>query len=139
MSHSDQMFYISPTCSKILRKWQIIDWCQYTPGNSYNGYTPGLWVFYQHIKISKGDIPVLTCPADVTVNSFNCTDAYANLDPLYVDGDACGGNFNITNDSPFATNNGANASGTYPAGWHTIRYTVEFGCGDRKTLSLIHI
>jgi hypothetical protein len=135
VAHSDQVYTISSTCKKIVRKWQIIDWCQYNPNynGGYNGYTPGLWVYYQFIKVSQGDIPVLTCPADITVNSNNCVNKYIHADPLYVDGDACGGHFTVTNNSPYADNNGADISGTYPIGWHTVKYTVNYGCGKKKT------
>lgn len=134
VAHSDQVYTISNTCKKIVRKWQVIDWCQYNPNSGgYNGYTPGKWVFYQFIKISKGDIPVLTCPDDITINSNNCVNAYLNVDPLWVDGEACGGDFTITNNSPYADYGGADISGTYPIGWHYVKYTVEFGCGKKKT------
>ena len=134
VAHSDQVYTISATCKKIVRKWQVIDWCQYNPNSGgYNGYTPGLWVYYQFIKISKGDIPVLTCPADITVNSTNCVNKYINAEPLWVNGEACGGEFTVTNDSPYADSNGADISGTYPIGWHYVKYTVHFGCGKKKT------
>lgn len=134
VAYSDQVYIISATCKKIVRKWQVIDWCQYNPnGNGYNGYTPGLWVYYQFIKISQGEIPVLSCPEDINVNSNNCVDKYINVDPLYVDGEACGGDFLITNNSSYADNNGADISGTYPIGWHYVKYTVKFGCGKKKT------
>lgn len=133
VGYSDQLYIISGTCSKIVRKWQVIDWCQYSPNSGGNGYTPGLWTYYQFIKISKGEIPTLVCPEDVTVNSNNCVNAYVNVPPLYVDGNACGGEFTITNDSPYADSNGANISGTYPIGWYTVKYTVNYGCGKKKT------
>jgi len=133
VSFSDQTYIISPTCKKIVRKWQVIDWCQYSPNNGYNGYTPGLWTYYQFIKISQGDIPVLSCPDDVTVNSYNCVDAYLDVDPLWVDGETCGGDYQITNNSPYADSNGADISGTYPVGWHYVTYTVHYGCGSKKS------
>ena len=132
-SFTDQVFIISPTCKKIVRRWRVIDWCQYSPNSGYNGYTPGLWTYYQFIKISQGEIPSLYCPEDVTINSTNCTDAYLNVPDLHVNGDACGGNFVITNNSPYADSNGANISGTYPVGWHYVKYTVNYGCGKKKT------
>lgn len=134
VSFSDQTFTISSTCKKIVRKWSVIDWCQYSPnGGGYNGYTPGLWTYYQFVKISQGEVPVLTCPDDITVNSNNCVDRWIDAEPLHVYGDACGGNFTITNNSPYATSNGANISGKYPIGWHTVKYTVLYGCGSKKT------
>jgi hypothetical protein len=76
---------------------------------------------------------VLTCPADITVNSNNCVNAYVNVPPLWVEGETCGGDYEITNDSPYADSNGANISGTYPIGWYYVKYTVKYGCGSKKT------
>ena len=132
VSFSDQTYTISSTCKKIVRKWTVIDWCQYNP-NGYGGYTAGLWTYYQFIKISKGDVPYLICPEDITVNSHNCVNAYVDVPPLWVDGDACGGDFEITNNSQYADSNGADISGVYPVGWHTVKYTVKYGCGSKKT------
>lgn len=132
VAYSDQVYTISSTCKKIVRKWQIIDWCQYNP-NSWGGYNPGLWVYYQFIKISNGDLPILTCPADITINSNNCVNAYLNVPPLWVAGETCGGDYEITNNSPYADSNGADISGTYPIGWHYVKYTVKYGCGSKKT------
>lgn len=133
VAFSDQTYTISSTCKKIVRKWQIIDWCQYNPNSWYGGYTPGLWTYYQFIKISKGDLPVLTCPEDITVNSNNCVNAYVNVPPLWVEGETCGGDYEITNNSPYADSNGADISGTYPIGWYNVQYTVKYGCGSKKT------
>jgi len=133
VAFSDQVYSISSTCKKIVRKWQIIDWCQYNPNSWYGGYTPGLWTYYQFIKISKGDLPILYCPEDVTINSTNCVDAYLHVPPLHVNGDVCGGDYTITNNSPYADSNGADISGRYPIGWHYVKYTVEYGCGSKKT------
>lgn len=133
VSYSDQVYTISSTCKKIVRKWQVMDWCQYNPNSWYGGYTPGLWTYYQFIKISKGDLPILVCPDDITVNSNNCVNAYLNVPPLWVEGETCGGDFEITNDSPYADSNGADISGTYPVGWHYVKYTVKYGCGSKKT------
>ncbi len=130
VAFSDQTYTISSTCKKIVRKWQVIDWCQYNPNSWYSG---GLWTYYQFIKISSGDLPILTCPEDITVNSNNCVNAYVNVPPLWVDGETCGGDYEITNNSPYADSAGADISGTYPIGWHYVKYTVKYGCGYKKT------
>ncbi len=131
VAYSDQIYTISSTCKKIVRKWQVIDWCQYNPNSWYGG--GGLWTFYQFIKISQGDLPILTCPEDITINSNNCVNAYLDVPPLWVEGETCGGDYEITNDSPYADSNGADISGTYPIGWHYVKYTVKYGCGSKKT------
>ena len=131
VAFSDQTYTISSTCKKIVRKWQIIDWCQYNPNSWYGG--GGIWTYYQFIKISQGDLPILICPDDITVNSNNCVNAYINVPPLWVEGETCGGDYDITNNSPYADYNGADISGTYPIGWHYVKYTVKYGCGSKKT------
>lgn len=131
VAFSDQTYTISSTCKKIVRKWTVIDWCQYNP-NSWYG-SSGIWTYYQFIKISKGDLPILVCPEDITVNSNNCVNAYLDVPPLWVDGETCGGDYDITNNSPYADSNGADISGVYPVGWHYVTYTVKYGCGSKKT------
>ncbi|MEM9547216.1 MAG: thrombospondin type 3 repeat-containing protein [Bacteroidota bacterium] len=131
VAFSDQTYTISSTCKKIVRKWTVVDWCQYDPNSWYSN--AGKWTFYQFIKISKGDLPYLICPDDITVNSHNCVNAYLDVPPLWVEGETCGGDYEITNDSPYADSNGADISGTYPVGWHTVKYTVKYGCGSKKT------
>ncbi len=60
----------------------------------------------------------------------NCSDSLV-LDPVELTG-ACPrlGPFTITNDSPFAENNGNDASGNYDVGVHLVNYTITDGCGE---------
>lgn len=132
ISYSDQVFTISSTCKKIVRKWQVMDWCQYNPNTWPYGSTTGLWTYYQFIKISQGDVPDVYCPGDIEVSSYNCKDGLLQVDPLEVDASSCGGYYTITNNSPYAYSNGADISGVYPLGYTNVKYTIEFGCGKRK-------
>ncbi len=129
-SYEDQIFNFSSTCKKLIRKWTVIDWCVYDP-NSGSPY--GSWTYWQVIKLSQSDVPELVCLEDVTVSSYNCTDAFVELPSLEVNGNSCGGDFTIENNSPYADEDGANISGNYPLGTTNVKYTVHYGCGSKKT------
>lgn len=132
VSHSDQTFTITPQCTKILRTYKVIDWCTHTTGSS--GSHPssnGLYTFVQTIKISKSDLPEVEFAEEIVFNSFNCTDKFLEVPPLYVPPSTCGGDFWITNNSPFADSNGADISGTYPIGTTKVLFTVRYGCTGR--------
>jgi hypothetical protein len=55
----DEIFTIEPdACFKVLRKWVVIDWCQYDPFIDPNF---GRWEALQVIKVRDQDKPVVTC------------------------------------------------------------------------------
>ncbi len=55
----DEIFTIEPdACFKVLRKWVVIDWCQYDPFIDANF---GRWEALQVIKVRDQDKPVVTC------------------------------------------------------------------------------
>ena len=129
VSHSDQIFTITPQCTKILRTYKVIDWCTHTSGSS--GSHPssnGLYTFVQTIKISKSDLPEVEFADEIVFNSYNCEGRFLEVPPLYVPPSTCGGDFWITNNSPYADSNGDDISGTYPLGTTKVTYTVRYGC-----------
>ncbi len=66
----DEVFTIEPdACYKILRKWVVIDWCQYDPNIDPR---KGRWEFTQVIKVKDTKKPVVTC------NVGNCEPAVLN-------------------------------------------------------------
>ncbi len=127
-SYSDKTFIVNSQCKKIMRTWCVLDWCDYHPSTGYKQYT-----HVQIILIINNVPPALECPAEITVNSFNCKNAELIVDPLTIDPGACGGNFEITNNSPYSTSKGADISGTYPIGTTKVKYTVKYGCGNFKS------
>ena len=124
-SYKDKVFVFSSSCKKIVRTWKVVDWCQWNP-NSGSG--DGIWIYYQSIDISNNDIPVTICPADITVNSYNCENAFVDLEPVLIEGDDCGGQFFVINTSPYADDNGSDASGFYPIGTTSFMFKVKYGC-----------
>ncbi len=127
-SYSDMEFYVNSQCKKIMRTWKVLDWCDYSPHQGYKIYQR-----VQTIFIMESTPPDLVCPAEITVNSFNCKDADLVAHPLTVHGSACGGQFHIINNSKFAVSSGANISGKYPIGKTKVTYTVRYGCGLTRT------
>jgi|GEM_PF-3605553 len=115
------------SCGKILRKWKVIDWCHYDP----NDYHPkGIWEHTQLIKIKGGKDFKLSCPEEEIYDAgANCV-ARINVAKVEVMGE-CAEGVVITNDSPFAFNNGADASGEYPVGKTNVCYTAVDGCGNK--------
>lgn len=131
VSYSDCVFTVNDGCKKIIRKWTVRDWCQsYNTGWGYSSH--GSWTYDQVIKIMGGEEPTVTCEPEIVVPSYNCVNAVVHVDPLYVYGQSCGSDYTITNNSPYATSNGANISGTYPIGYTYVDYIVHYGCGKKK-------
>jgi len=130
VSYEDHVYTVNNACRKIIREWKVMDWCQYQPG--YGWGNGGMWTYNQKIKIIGGEVPEITCQEEVLASSYNCVDAWVDVDPVYVDGDACGDHYTVTNNSPYADSNGADISGRYPIGTTMVKYTVQYGCGKRK-------
>ena len=55
IEHFDEIFTIEPdACFKVLRKWVVIDWCQYDPSLDPER---GRWEYLQIIKVHDSDKP----------------------------------------------------------------------------------
>jgi hypothetical protein len=124
-SYKDKVFVFSSSCKKIVRTWKVVDWCTWNPNS---GSDQGIWYYYQSIDISNNEQPDITCPADITVNSYNCVSAYVDLDSIMIGGDNCDGQFWVFNTSPYADDDGPDASGHYPIGTTSFMFKVKYGC-----------
>ena len=135
VTHTDQVLPINePACFKILRKWIVIDWCQYNP-NVAN--SPGYWEHTQIIKVQDITPPIVTCPANVTVDGDdpNCMAEIVNV-PIVTATD-CSNAFEYTTMTDLFSNgttdlvsDSPDASGSYPFGVHTVTYNIEDLCGN---------
>jgi len=128
VNHVDETFTGgSDACLKIVRRWKVIDWCQYNPAYDPN---TGVWIHYQTIKVVDNNQPVLTVSDDIVVKSIenNCATGFVEI-PLAT-ADDCNPNVTITNNSPYANSSGANASGRYPYGTTEVTFTANDGCGN---------
>jgi len=139
----------SDACLKVLRTFNIVDWCQ---NNPVTGLYP-IFSCQQVIKISNGVKPVISgCKADQIctydsecLNGFielevtatdDCTDA-SNLSWRYqvFAGKLGLGPVDFNNPILDRTGEGdiANASGKYPIGSHIVRWTFFDRCGNATT------
>ncbi len=128
-TYSDQLFQISNTCKKLRRTWTIIDWCQYDPAN---GITDGYYTYFQDIKLTQNEEPIVNCVDTIYGKTNNCIEGEIFAASLEVAPNSCGTEFTISNNSPYADDNGANISGIYPIGITKVQYTIHYGCGKRK-------
>ncbi|MFM2394096.1 MAG: hypothetical protein RLZZ546_2078, partial [Bacteroidota bacterium] len=127
-SYSDMLFTVTTGCKKLMRKWTVIDWCMTGNSNYQNS-----WTYTQVIKIIENTPPVFECVKDITVTSFDCKFGKVTAAPLAIDPATCGGNYQISNNSPYAKEKFADLSGNYPLGNTKVTYTVKYACGQKKT------
>ncbi len=129
-NYNDMVFYLNSGCKKLIRTWTIIDWCTYNPAGGYG--SPGSWQFTQTIKISNSEEPQVYCLDELIVNTYNCSDEYVTVPIPEVSESACGGNYSISHNSPYADQAGADASGTYPVGTTRVKFSFSYGCGLKE-------
>ncbi|MEP7198065.1 MAG: HYR domain-containing protein, partial [Saprospiraceae bacterium] len=86
--NTDQLFTTqTDACFVILRKWVVIDWCQYDPNISA---TKGRWEFSQYIKVRDVESPIVNCtmgdcePASINSTSQICY-GHINLKATAID------------------------------------------------------
>lgn len=124
-SYHDEYFEFGPHCAKLIRTWSVIDWCQYVP---YPGSTEGKWQHVQVIKVDQKSKPTIDCPKDTVIYASDCDSAEVILEDVIAIS-KCGDTLKVKNKSPYAEQDGNNASGKYPIGVHEFYYITEYGCG----------
>lgn len=141
VTYSDQTFPFAGdnACFKIIRTWKIIDWCQQGSGSYFE------WTYQQVIKVHNLVAPEITSScAPVSVETFdpNCEDGLVELVATATD-DCTPDNelansyaIDLYNTGVFGTPvNGVgptiDASGEYPVGVHSIKYSFEDKCGNK--------
>ena len=143
VTHTDQLLPIAgEACYKVLRKWIVIDWCQYDP--NVTGST-GYWEYTQILKVEDNDAPVLSGPdAEVLVDNTNgdCGAVQVALD--LVTGVDCNLDLTITfvrdldeDGSIESSGTGPDASGAYATGRTRVTFTATDGCGNSSTYTFV--
>ena len=90
ISYDDLLFqYVDGVCAKILREWNVIDWCQFNPDYPSLG---GIWTNTQVIKVIDEEAPEVSCP-DTIMSSITL-----DLSNLVVNGDFNQGLAGFTSD-----------------------------------------
>ncbi|MFZ4545109.1 MAG: HYR domain-containing protein [Saprospiraceae bacterium] len=126
-------------CKVILRKWIVVDFCQFNPNINPN---PGYWEYTQRINITNNIPPAFSfiCE-DITLglNDQNCVSQ--NLNRILTASDDCTATANLiwfvtvdlgndnTIDRTLAT---GDISGAFPLGLSTVNATVSDGCGNNR-------
>ncbi len=141
----ERFFDVDGFCIKIIRKWRVIDWCQYDVNNPTPGV--GLWEFDQIVKVQNSVRPTLSastcallevcttgavCEANVPLIGYatdDCTDSTLLKWSFAIDYD--------NNGSVDVNGNGKDASGVYRVGSHRIRWSVTDRCGNTATCDKI--
>jgi len=121
-------------CAKILRTWRIMDWCQSENGEFVT------WSYQQTIVIRNSVAPTITSSLDtesVCTDSEDCSPGFIDLtvtasDDCTLDADL-DYRYLIDLDSDGSIDDrgtGADASGVYRLGTHTVVWIVEDGCNN---------
>ena len=82
ITFTDQELPVNNACTKVLRTWIVIDWCQFDPNGATNA---GFWQFTQTLKVNDLDAPILSCPMDTILvenKTQFCNDADAIIPPI---------------------------------------------------------
>lgn len=139
--HDDVFTDVQDICLKIVRTWNVIDWCQYDVNNPQS--TAGKWTFFQTIFVDNNVAPDLDicdelticadrpdCSALVQLEQFGSDDCTDDRDLEW--------RFEIdyNNDGTIDTVGYSNeATDVYPIGSHEINWYATDECGNTGTCS----
>lgn len=127
-SYDDEVFNICGGGIKILRTWNIYDWCEPT--------VPGLnpWTCIQQIKVNDGIAPQISCTPEITEGSISTgCETYVYFPAASVS-DECS-DFEVKVITPFGQvdGNGGMSPVAIPVGEHDITYVATDDCGNVAT------
>lgn len=131
-------------CGKVLRTWEVINWCVYNPYLTPNPRIPsnGYYSYVQEIKIMDTIPPEILSFNDTLIYSFSdkCTPSFVQLpDVSAID---CGVNtaISLSYEIDFGSDGkidqvgvGPNASGVMPIGPHSIYFKAVDSCHNENT------
>jgi len=142
-TYEDEEFHAdAEACLKVLRKWTVVDWCQYDE-NVPSHQNPGIWKYTQKITINNVEAPQFAEICTI-INRTNSTDeCYFTVDITADVTDDCTPAHDLTIKYDITFEGGQTASGsglTYnstsvPSGRHTISWTAQDKCGNTTVCS----
>lgn len=130
-------------CAKVLRYWEVIDWCLYNPALKPDPKIPsnGYYSYIQEIKVFDTTAPVIVGVRD-TIIGIQTPDCGPGLVILPdISASDCSSSDNIayryeidlySNHSIDSGRIGNNASGYYPIGKHLIHYFAKDSCHNES-------
>lgn len=123
INYEDQYFDVSDTaCFKIVRTWQVLDWCQYDPATGQ-----GLWTHVQTIKVVDNTPPEVFCSFSpfMKLTDPECFGTVFLEEPLVTD---CSPEITITATSDLGE--GFGPFHNVPPGVYEVVYFVTDQCGN---------
>ncbi len=152
--YDDQIFTFNNSngdaCFKIVRTWEVIDWCQFVelPGG---GVSYPSWQHTQIIKVNNTVAPTITSSCEeksVCTYDNQCENGYIELTATAEDDCTTDlkwyAHIDANNDGSFevglgvsGTGNTAVASASYPVGTHMVLWSFEDKCGNVTTCEQI--
>lgn len=149
----DEIYYFNHggVCAKVLRYWEVIDWCQYNPALKPNPKTPsnGYYSYVQEIKVFDTTAPVIIGVRDtmIGIQTPDCGPGLVLLPDISASD--CSSTDNIayryeidlfSNKNIDSSRIGNNASGYYPIGKHLIHYFAKDSChNESESIMELHI
>ena len=127
-SYTDEVFDICGGGYKIIRTWNVYDWCHDTDPSIPNPFT-----CIQVIKVEDKAAPTITCPGPLTYDaSSSVCAASVSLPPAQVT-DVCS-SWEVKVLTPFGIVDGNGGPLlNVPVGEHTITYVATDACGNINT------
>lgn len=144
-NYEDLVFnYVEGVCFKILRKWTVIDWCNYNIINPEHGN--GVWYHTQVIKIVNNVAPTFTssCANRELCITDGCTItavlSAAAFDDCTTDPNELKWKYEFDRNNDGSINNTGTTKSFSPSlgqGTHKITWTVNDQCGNSSTCSYL--
>ncbi len=140
-----KFFNANVACFKVVRKWRVIDWCQFTKDKAGNNVYPQ-WTWDQVIKIIDNVDPTFTQlpPADTSFCSYDptCTSGPVRLVARGADNCTPGNEIrweyhldlncdNIYDETKTGLGDSIVIDKNLPLGSHCIKFIFEDRCGNR--------
>ncbi len=147
VNYSQQVFDTDGECREVLRRWQVIDWCQNPQANPL---LPGYAEFTQIVRLIDNTIPEFDAPLDTMIINADHTECSATVVlPTFTARDLCGATPDVSISGIIANSEGGNDTLTngeggttfigVPVGTYQMLYTASDGCNNSTTVPLVII
>jgi len=147
VTHEDTYLPVTePACFKILRRWIVVDWCQYEPNNPNSG---GYYEYNQIVKVLNSANPEFTSsctPQSICSYESDCGSTLVTLTASGIDDCTEESQLNFTYEVDVDydgtidfSGNGATFQNFIGLGTHWIKWFLEDGCGNVVSCDYIFV